>query len=157
MTQVALCPPTAANIATDIKKLAAYLVFDGAVHALEHPDDPAALDDLTDEPKCPRLGRGCIHCLLLRAHGEEVLEEPLCDKEQTQVVLLGNLWALRLDVLEQRREESCVGKKISNYVNFAPHSLPHPRPDRLLSAIKGGDGEGKKKGGAERQDRNGDR
>ena len=83
-----------------------YLFFDGAVHALEHPHDPAALDDLADEPKCPWLGRGCTHVFLLRANGEKVLEKPLCDEEQAEMILLSDFWALRLDVFEQRREES---------------------------------------------------
>ena len=84
-----------------------YLFFDGTVHALEHPYDPAALDDLSDEAKCPRLGRcWCTHLFLLRANGEEVLEEPLCDEKQTEMILLGDFRALRLDIFEQRREES---------------------------------------------------
>lgn len=122
----------------------AYLFFDRAVHALEHPHDPAALDDLADESKCPRLGRGYIHFFLLHTHGEEVLEKPFCDEQQPEVILLCDLWALRLDVLEQGREESYVGNK--HDVIVAPHSPPPARLSCPLSGRQGG-GEKKKKGG----------
>ncbi len=75
-----------------------HLLFDSAVHALEHPHNPAALDNFADEPESPRFGR--THTFLLRPNGEEVLEEPLCDKKQTEIVLLCDLWALRPDILE---------------------------------------------------------
>jgi hypothetical protein len=78
----------------------AYLFLDGAIHALQHPYDPPTLDDLANEAKCPRLRRGCTHFFLLRANGEKVLEEPLCDKEQAEMIFLCDLWALRLNVLE---------------------------------------------------------
>ena len=75
-----------------------HLFFYSAVHALEHPNNPASLDDFTDEPERPWIGR--THALFLRSCGEEILEEPLCDKEQTKVVFLCDFWALRFDVLE---------------------------------------------------------
>lgn len=76
----------------------AHLLFDGTVHALEYPHNPAALDHFADKPESPPFGS--IHIFLLRPDGEEVLEEPLRDKEQTEVVLLRDLWALRFDILE---------------------------------------------------------
>jgi hypothetical protein len=76
----------------------AYLLFNSAIHALENPHNPATLDHFADEPKCPWLGR--THTFLLRPDGEEILEEPLRDKEQTEVVLLCDLWALRFDILK---------------------------------------------------------
>lgn len=75
-----------------------HLLFDSAIHALEHPDNPASFDDFADEPECPRLGP--THTLLLHRYGEEVLEEPFRDEEQAEVVLLCDFWALRFDVLE---------------------------------------------------------
>jgi hypothetical protein len=80
------------------KPMPPYLLFDSAVHALEHPDNQASFDDFADEPECPRLGR--THTLLLRRYGEEVLEEPFRDEEQAKVVLLCDFWALRFDILE---------------------------------------------------------
>jgi hypothetical protein len=79
-------------------KITPHLLFDSAVHALEHPDNPAPFDDFADESKRPRFGR--THTLLLRPYGEEVLEEPFRDKEQAKVVLLCDFWALRFDILE---------------------------------------------------------
>jgi hypothetical protein len=66
--------------ASGTKASPSHLLFDRAVHALEHPYDPASLDHFADEPECPRFGRR-IHILLLRPYGEEVLEKPLCDEE----------------------------------------------------------------------------
>ena len=76
----------------------AHLLFDGAIHALENPHNPATLDHFADEPESPRFG--CTHTFLLHPDGKEVLEEPLRDEEQTEVVLLCDLWALRFDILE---------------------------------------------------------
>jgi len=75
-----------------------HLFFDSAIHALKHPHNPAAFDDLPDEAECPLVRS--THALLLRLDGEEVLEEPFCDKQETEVVLLCDFWALGLDILE---------------------------------------------------------
>ena len=132
MTQVAHPFTTATDICVTTTARVAYLFFDGTVHALEHPYDPAALDDLANEPKCPWFRRGCTHFFLLRANGEKVLEEPLCDEEQAEMILLSYLWALRLDVLEQRREESCMGGEIS--ISVITFSLgPTPARPFILS------------------------
>lgn len=88
------------------RKVPSHLLFDGAIHALEDPHNPATLDDFADEPKRPRFGR--TRAFLLRPDGKEVFQEPLCDEKQTEIILLCNLWALRFDILEQGREECCI-------------------------------------------------
>ena len=80
------------------RKTQSHLLLDGAIHALEHPHNPATLDDFADESKSPRFGR--TRAFLLRPDGEEVFQEPLCDEKQTEVILLCDLWALRFDILE---------------------------------------------------------
>lgn len=80
------------------RKVPSHLLFDSAIHALEHPHNPATLDNFADEPKSPRFGR--TRAFLLRPDGEEVFQEPLCDEKQTEIILLCNLRALRFDILE---------------------------------------------------------
>lgn len=80
------------------QKFPTHLLFDGAIHALEHPHNPATLDNFANESESPRFGR--TGAFLLRPDGEEVLQEPLCDEKQTEIILLCNLRALRFDILE---------------------------------------------------------
>ena len=71
-------------------------------HLAENPDHPAAVRHFRDESELPfRPFR------LARTLAEEELEEPFGDEEQAEVVLLGDLRPLRLDVLEERRKQRC--------------------------------------------------
>lgn len=63
----------------DWRKDSSHLLFDGTIHALEHPHNPAALNNFADEPEGPGFGRA--RGFLLRPDGEEVFQEPLCDEK----------------------------------------------------------------------------
>ena len=80
------------------RKNRSHFLFDGTIHALEDPHNPATLDNFADEPKSPRFGR--TRAFLLCPDSKEVFQEPLGDEKQTEIILLCNLWALRFDILE---------------------------------------------------------
>ena len=80
----------------------AHLLILRLAHAAEDPHDPASVRDLRNEPKLPPRA-----LWLARALAEEKLEEPLGHEQQPEVVLLGDLRALRLDVLQERIQQRC--------------------------------------------------
>ena len=78
-------------------------------HAPNDPPRPTPLNYFDDKRK--------IHLILLAgtvlripsASTQEEIYEPFSDEEQPEIVLLGDLRALRPDVLEKRSQERCTG------------------------------------------------
>ena len=79
-----------------------YLLVVCLTHATKNPDDPSTVGHLRNIPEFP-LGA----VFLNGAFAKKELEEPFGDEEQAEVVLLGDLRPLRLDVLEERRKQRC--------------------------------------------------
>lgn len=75
-----------------------HLLVNGFPHAFEDPDNPPTLGNFGDYTE--REIEGLVPVLPAPRAAEE-LEEPFREAEQPEVVLLRNLCALRLYVLEQ--------------------------------------------------------
>lgn len=84
-------------------------ILPGFAHAPNNPARPTPLNYFDNKRKLHLILLASTALRIPSASTQEEIYEPLSDEEQPEIVLLGDLRALRTDVLEKRSQERCTG------------------------------------------------